>query len=330
MSYVQSAGIRSTGAGSRAVVRPKLPTLWQSPLPARGVGLFDTLEESVGWLIKVVGITFAAGVGAYVLFTFGPHLFGFARRVRERGRARYSSSGSRARRRSREPITVASYRYRENPAQPATVAKIRRAAAAASASHLPAQARRKIAALGRGMYKVSASGGKVSRFSTPSWAGQLTSTRIAASKSGRPHLWVDARDPGFPVVLRRFDGRGQTTYRVEERARRRTRSRTRRRGVAANARRKRTSRPRRPTQRAIVIPYDPRPSFAVQWAPDGWKAAEAVLGRPIKWSSAARGATAAEAVQRLEAAVGQSMQPWSYVDREAVERDVQIVVPEEG
>lgn len=195
----------------------------------RGVGLFDTVGESVSWLIKVVGITFAAGVGAYVLFTFGPHLLGFARGVRERGRARYGSKPKvKEERREERRERRGHWRYyEENPAKPATVAKIRRAADSAGASRLPGKARRKIFDLGPGMYKVSASGAKVSRFGTASWSGQMTSTRIAASKSGRPHLWVDARDPARPVVLRRFDGRGQTTYRVEERARRRMRTRRR-------------------------------------------------------------------------------------------------------
>lgn len=69
-------------------------------------------------------------------------------------------------------------------------------------------------------------------------------------------------------------------------------------------------------------------SFTVRISRSGWTAkARTVSGRDIGVHSGGR--TAREAVRSLEAKIGRKLEPWTYVDREAVEKDVEITLPYE-
>lgn len=78
-------------------------------------------------------------------------------------------------------------------------------------------AKAKIKALPDGFYSygVGKKGPALRTFHSQNLSGLAMSTRIAASKSHEPH-WLIAVQGRHPVVVRMFDDRGKTVYRVEE------------------------------------------------------------------------------------------------------------------
>jgi len=85
---------------------------------------------------------------------------------------------------------------------------------------MPPGAFGKIAKMGPGLYSYGHGkrGTAIRVYKSEELGGVMTSTRIAASKSGESH-WLIDNHRGYPVIIRIFDSKGKTVFRVEEYAR---------------------------------------------------------------------------------------------------------------
>jgi hypothetical protein len=109
------------------------------------------------------------------------------------------------------------------------LATLRREGVSPQRAGLNARIAASLARRGQGLYRVGK--GKVTKYkSSTTLQGAMTSTRIAASRSGETHWLVKVYKSGRPktVVVRKINPQGKTVYRVEEVAQR---ARARRRRV---------------------------------------------------------------------------------------------------
>lgn len=98
-----------------------------------------------------------------------------------------------------------------------SIGVVRDAAPAEQKGFMPPGVASRISKMGPGYYSYGFGkrGESLRRFPRADMSGALTSTRIAASRSGETHYFID-NAAGYPVVVRIFEPSGKTVFRVEE------------------------------------------------------------------------------------------------------------------